>query len=227
MRRAAVGTATRCADASMHAPSDASMAVRHGRTQRDPPHVSTRARTRVPCSCELLAPILRARALASCLLLAVVQMVRARAVPRPRQRRVALPLRRGAARPRGRARRAPPAAGQGAKLPLRVRGPAALGRCAQALPQTRLRTGTRARERSRGTLRRARSGMRGGGRCVVRSPSTRGLVVTHTHTFAPPPVGIATRAEQSARTLLRNFFRPYNQMLYERLPQLKIRWPDD
>lgn len=32
--------------------------------------------------------------------------------------------------------------------------------------------------------------------------------------------------EPGARKLLRDFFRPYNAMLYERLPQLKVRWPD-
>lgn len=37
----------------------------------------------------------------------------------------------------------------------------------------------------------------------------------HKHKYAP-----------EARTLLRNHFRPYNEMLYERLPQLTKRWPD-
>lgn len=33
--------------------------------------------------------------------------------------------------------------------------------------------------------------------------------------------------EAKARGLLRGFFRPYNAMLYERLSQLKVRWPDE
>lgn len=33
--------------------------------------------------------------------------------------------------------------------------------------------------------------------------------------------------EQRARRMLRAFFRPYNAMLYERLPQLTVRWPDE